>query len=417
MARIWNWQRWGRHDDLIHQSDLNGFIGKFGCPSQLRRKKEERAAGKVAYENAGGKLAVGNAAHGVIHRVLKSKLAPQVLALPDEDTMIHRVDPAHVEKAFDEEFAAEVNGRPIDWYKTNPEKIRSEALAMVNGLFEILHKHVGEVVLTESAFVYQLGGIWMTGSVDLIYRARLKNGDVSTRISFADWKTGAQRPHQIDLDHGWQSGIYGNALMSAWFVPFDAVPKVEGERHRDTVENICLEVAAAQHAVDELNLTDDDFDSVDATTPEELALQGLVERFSLRRFDEYPEHIRYVHMRDLIPYTRKQKKMLTRPEELEWMGLSAPESHQFEKGEHRGPAFYRVQRAASDTPRLLALLKAIVGSARFGHFPAAPGEMCARCKFRGPCLTDGYQPIGEEKKRLEQIQKTLDGFDGFDDDD
>ena len=412
MARVWNWQRWGRHDDLIHQSDLNKFVGKFGCPSQLRRGKEERALGKVTYENAGGKLAVGNAAHGVIHRVLKSKVAPKILALPDEHTMIHRVDPVHVEKAFDEEFAAEVNGRHIDWYKTDPDKIRGEALAMVNGLFEILHKHVGEVVLTESAFVYQLGGIWMTGSVDLIYKARLSTGEVSSRISFADWKTGAQRPHQIDLDHGWQSGIYGNALMSAWFVPFDSVPKVEGERHRDTVENICLEVAAAQHAVDELGIHNEFEPSA-----EETALLDLVERYDLRRFDEYPEHIRYVHMRDLIPYTRKQKKKLVRPEELAWHGLTAPESVQFEKGDHRGPAFYNVQRAASDTPRLLALLKAIVGSARFGHFPAAPGEMCARCKFRGPCLTDGYQPIGEEKKRLEQIQKTLDGFDGFDDDD
>ena len=48
---------------------------------------------------------------------------------------------------------------------------------------------------------------------------------VSPHLSFADWKTGAQRPHQIDLDHGWQSGIYSGALRSGYFVPFDNVPE------------------------------------------------------------------------------------------------------------------------------------------------------------------------------------------------
>ena len=410
MARLWNWQKWGSPDDLIHQSDLNGLIGKFGCPAQFRYKKEERATGGFSYENAGGKLAAGNAVHAVIHRVMRSPKAVRSMLDPDGDDLLM---PEFIERAFDQEFAREVAGRHVDWYKVDGDKWRRDCLAMLGGVFDTMHKHVAEIVLAEAAFVYQLGGVWLTGAVDLIYRARLPDGSTSPRLSFADWKTGKQRPHQIDLDHGWQSGIYGNALRSAWFVPFERVPRVEGERHRDTVEAICVRVALAQSTVDEADAGDDHI--LKATAP--AALAELVEAFGLVRFDEYPERIRYVHLQDLIPYTRKQKKKLTRPEELTWAALDEPGTVQFEAGDHRGPAWYHVNRSENDTRRLRHLIKAVVGWVRFGRFPAAPGEMCSRCKFRKPCLTDGYQPIGAEKKRLDQIQTQLDGFDGFEDDD
>lgn len=405
MTRIWNWQRWGRPEDLIHQSDLNGLIGKFGCPAQFRRKKEERITGGFAYENAGGKLAAGNAVHAVIHRVLRS---PEARALV-LDGSASELSPVSIAAAFDDEFSREVAGRPVDWYKTDPVKWRADCVAMLRGLFREMHAHVAEVVLAEAAFVYQIGGVWLTGAVDLIYRARLEDGSTSAAISFADWKTGKQRPHQIDLDHGWQSGIYGNALRSGWFVPYESVQRVEGERHRDTVERICVEVATAQSALDDARKSEREAEVLDADE----RVCDLVIQHNLKRFDEYPERIRYVHLQDLIPYTRKTKKRLDRTEELRWRGIDKPESVSFEKGDTRGPAWYWVNRSESDTRRLRHLLKSIVGWVRFGRFPAAPGEMCSRCKFRGPCLTEGYQPIGKEKKRLEQVTNLLDGFDGF----
>lgn len=400
MARVWNWQQWGKPHDLIHQSDLNGLIGKFGCPAQFRFKKEERAMGGFAYENAGGKLAAGNAVHAVIHRVMQSPAARAVVLDPNARNRIQR---DQIESAFAEEFFREVNGRPVDWYKVDGTKWKAECVEMLCGLFYEMHKHVAAVELAEAAFVYQLGGVWLTGAVDLIYRARNEDGSASDRLSFADWKTGKQRPHQIDLDHGWQSGIYGNALRSAWFVPFENVPQIPGRRHRDTVEAICVQVAQAQAALDE-----------DETPERENVLANLVNAFKLTRFDEYPEKIRYVHLQDLIPYARKTTKKLTRPEEIAWQGLAEPEKVTFEKGDRRGPAWYHVNRSEADTRRLQHLLKAMVGWVRFGRFPAAPGEMCSRCKFRGPCLTDGYKPIGNEKRRLDTIQKKLEGFDGFD---
>jgi len=105
---------------------------------------------------------------------------------------------------------------------------------------------------------------------------------------------------------------------------------------------------------------------------------------------------------------------MQRPEELEWAGFDKAGPRAYKKGEMRGPGWYRVQRAESDTPRLQHLLRKVVSTIRFGNFWAAPGEMCTRCKFRAPCLTDGYKPIGEDKKQLELLTRRFD-FDGFND--
>lgn len=412
----WDWRRWGTASDLIHQSDLNGLVGKFGCPEQFRRKKIERATeGTRTYESAGGKLSAGNAVHSVIHRILKSDRARATVLRYPLTASDQRIKPLSIAAAYDGEFESEVRGRPVDWYRTNPEKHRDDCLAMLGGLFENFSAHVGEVMLPEAAFVYPLDGLWLTGSIDLIYRARLPSGAVSPRVSFADWKTGAQRPHQIDLDHGWQSGIYAGALREAYFVPHDNVRPVEGERHRDTVERVCGEIASAwQRQIETLDprtkALATDINDARASLERVIAKHGAV------RFDEYPEQIRYVHLRDYIPYARKTARMLDRPEELVWAGLESPTKVSFAAGDWRGPAWYRVQRAESDLPRLRHLLRAVVSWVRFGRFPAAPGEMCSRCRFREPCLLDGYQPIGDEAANVERVSRAVD-FDGitFDD--
>lgn len=411
MARLWDHQKWGRCHDLIHQSDLNGLIGKFGCPQQFKRKKIERATGGFAYENAGGKLAAGNAVHAVLHRILKSEPARAVVLHHPHLPSDPRITDAAIATAYDDEFATEVAGRPVSWYKTNADKLRAECLAMLRGVLDDMHNHVAEVVLAECAFVYQLDGLWLTGAIDLLYRARV-DGEPSPHLSFADWKTGAQRPHQIDLDHGWQSGIYSGAMARGYFVPFEAVPKVEGERHRDTVERASVEIAQAWQAV--LDVPEGQtYLAAEGIEPPQYYLDDAVQRWQAVRFDEYPERIRYVHLRDYIPYARKQTKMLSRPEEISWAGLEVAAKVSFEKGDTRGPAWYHVNRAESDLPRLRSLLRAVVSWVRFGRFPAAPGEMCSRCKFREPCLLDGYQPIGDAKKQLDLVAKSLD-FDGFD---
>lgn len=399
MAKAWDWQKWGTATDLIHQSDLHGVVGKFGCLEQFKRKKEERAIeGKRAHENASGKLCAGVAVHAVLHRILRSP--PAVAAMLDPTQTFAR---STLEVAFDEEFNRERAGRPVEWHKVNGDKWRTDCVDMLEGAVANMREHVGEVVLAEAAFVYHVDGIWLTGAIDLIYRA-----PGSSAISFADWKTGAQKPHPIELDHGWQSAIYSGALRDAYFIPFENVPRVDGRAHRDVVEDVCTSLAVAlQAAIDDGAQTD-----LNGKTAHD-TVAALVAKYGARTFSEFPEKIRYVHLRDFIPYAKSGSKLVDRPEELAWHGLEAPAKVTYSKGDARGPAWYHVVRSEGDAPRLRHLLRAVVSWIRFGRFPAAPGEMCSRCKFREQCLLDGYKPIGDDKKRLAQLSKQID-FDGFD---
>ena len=406
MARAWNWQKWGSVTDPIHKSDLNGIVGKFGCLAQFKKKKIELATeGARKYEAANGKLCCGNAVHTVIHRVCKSKPAMDALKMGE---VISR---ASLEKAFREEFENERKGREVKWWGAKEDKWTSDCIDMLEGLMGDITNHVEEVVMAECGFVYELNNIWLTGAIDLLYRPKGGHG-----LAMADWKTGAQKPHQIDLDHGWEAGIYGNAVKSAWFVPFDSVEETEGVPHRIAMERACVELGKAQ---DELNKIRAQYgeESNEFTVRAEKNLSEIVSIYGARRFDDYPTRIRHVHLRDYVPYKRKSAPMMLRPEELEWAGLTEPAKYPREKGDQRGPAWYKVNRSESDTPRLSHLLKAVVSWVRFGRFPAAPGEMCTRCKFKSECLLEGYKPIGEDLRQVEMLMKKTADFDSLEDDD
>lgn len=398
----WDATQWGTWRDPIHKSDLNGIVGKFGCTEQFRRKKEERATGQRVYEKASGKLICGNATHAVIARILRSEPAREA-ALSGKITF----SASTIERAFSEEYERERAGREVDWYRDNPTKWIGEQVALLTGLINDLHNHVGKVHLVEAGFIVHLDGIWLTGMTDLVY-----SPPGSDKIALADWKTGAQKPHQIELDHGWESGIYSHAVHSGWFIPGENIAPVEGVAHRDSVEAACIEIAGAWELL-EINSKQETLPNF----PTQAAFDALCQLYGARRFAEFPWRIRHVHLRDYIPYARATKKKLTRPEELEWAQLKKPETVSFQKGDTRGPGWLHVQRSVSDIPRLRHLLSAVVQWVRFGKFVAAPGEMCSRCKFREPCLNDGYQPTGEEKVRLDLAIEGLDfdGFDGIDD--
>jgi len=416
-GKRWNWQRWGRATDLIHQSDLNGLVGKFACLEQFRRKKQERSEiGPRVYEKSGGKLTSGNAVHAVLHRILSSPPAVEAMLAPEQ-----HFARGTLERAFDEEFEKYRAGREVDWYKVDADNWRRDCVSMLEGVLETMREHVGEVVAVEAGFVYSINGAWLTGACDIIYRPP---GEAS--LALADWKTGKQKPHQIELDHGWQSGIYSGAMRHGYFVRFENIEAHEGEEHRDALERVCGELAVAwqglMDATEAASVAELDADStgeeIAAASRDEHAardeLERVVAEHHAERFEEYPSRIRYVCLQDFIPYQRKGSRLLQRPEELAWAGLPEPAKSAYEKGDRRGPGWYRVNRSEADHVRLSHLLRAVVSWIRFGRFPAAPGEMCSRCRFREPCLLDGYKPIGEERKALEKIMRTLD-FDGFED--
>lgn len=405
----WDYETWGSSRDPIHKSDLNSLVGKFGCLQQFARKKTELAEGGArTYEEANGKMCAGNAVHSVLHRLCKSPIAVEVMKHKTETISEHSLT-----IAYDEEFAKEVGGRAVSWFKTNGEKHRDECLQMIFGVVRDFRNHVDEVILAEAGFVYCVDGVWLTGAIDLLYKPVGVDG-----IGMADWKTGAQKPHQIDLDHGWEAAIYGLAVRDAWFVPFDSVTPKKDQPHRLAMEEACIQIAIAVEALEHSKSIADTRVDMKVDPPSEAAamieLDRVVCEFNAVRFDEYPERLRLVHLKDYVPYARKSNPMLSRPEELEWAGLAAPAKYPREKGDQRGPGWYRINRTAAQTPRMKHLLNAVVEWIQLGMFPAAPGEMCSRCRFREPCLVDGYKPVGRERRRLDLITKDFDGFTGLD---
>lgn len=404
MSRIWDWSQWGTWKDPIHKSDLNGIVGKFGCTEQFRRKKEERATGRRVYEKASGKLICGNAAHNVIARILRSAPACEAALHPE-----YRFPLSSIESTFEEEYENERAGREVDWYKVKPDKWKRECVQMVHGMINDIHNHVKKVVLVEAGFIYHLDGIWLTGMTDLVY---LTHND---GLGFVDWKTGAQKPHQIDLDHGWESGIYSGALERGLFVPGENIMHEDGREHRDSVEAVCIELAGLMKAAEATNGQT----VLPGVEDPSARLAELMETYGAVRFNTFPDAIRHCHLRDFIPYSRKTHKTLSRPEELAWAGLAQPEKVTFEKGDTRGPGWLHVVRSQDSITRLTRRLRSVVQWVREGLFVDAAGEMCSRCRFREPCLNDGYQPVGEEAERLNKALKVLDddAFDGFDVDD
>lgn len=387
-AAVWDHTQWGTWRDPIHKSDLNGIVGKFGCTEQFRRKKDARAshAPKV-YEKAGGKLICGNAVHAVIARVLRSPSARA--ALYTEGFQFKRVS---LETAFREEYNRERKGREVEWYKVNADKWIEDQISILEGVFADFRNHVAEVLLVEAGFIYSIDGVWVTGMTDLVYRP------VSdpTSVALADWKTGATKPHPIELDHGWEAGIYSGAIHGGYFIPGETVAEEEGREHRDSVESVCIDLAGSI-----VNEDAEKFASLSAA-------------HSVRQFNEFPKEIRHVHLRDLIPYAKKSKRLLTRPEEIAWAGLTRSDTVHFEKGDKRGPAWLHVRRKETDLPRLRHLLHAVVQWVRMGLFVAAPGELCTRCQFREPCLNTGYGLTGEEADALSAALDSLEDGGGYD---
>jgi hypothetical protein len=45
---------------------------------------------------------------------------------------------------------------------------------------------------------------------------------------------------------------------------------------------------------------------------------------------------------------------------------------------------------------------------RMGFFVDQVGDRCMRCSYAGDCLTSGYGPVGDGKKRLTQTLRALD---------
>ena len=174
----------------------------------------------------------------------------------------------------------------------------------------------------------------------------------------ADWKSGTKKPDELSLDHGYQLGLYAEALAKGTFYK---------------------------------------------GTPREF------------RVDQYPDQLFIAHLRDAVPYMKSGSKEAKHRDDLVHYGVSHGTKVAYKAGDRRGPVWYRAQRSEHDIARLRVSVRTLVSTMRMGFFLERIGDACARCAFRDACLNQGYGPEGAEKKQLDDAIRGLE-FDGFGED-
>lgn len=382
----WNFKSYGTASDPIHKSDLAGITGDYGCDRAFKYKKdalaeaaESSADGSDVEPYVTGKAAAGNAAHETIARALKNPEARKHLLAGG------KTSPESVAKVFAEEMRREVGSRELRWYRDDDAKIYAERVAMIVGLLNDLHNHVAEIVLVEAGFIVRCEGYWLSGHIDLLYRPKSN----PSALAIADWKTGSQKPSAIELDHGWEAGIYSQAVHSGHFdggLQLDVGPDATSRDRREALDRRLIAVTL-EHG--------------DGTGP-------------TPSFGQFPAQIFHVHLHDYVPYSKAGTKEVKRPEDAAFYAKPVGEKVKYAAGELRGPAWLPVRRSEQDIPRLAYQLRQVVGTVRMGRFPERVGEKCSRCAFQGPCLSTGYDLRGDDKRAARLLLNVLD-VDSFDD--
>jgi hypothetical protein len=402
----WDYRKWATLQDPAHKSHLSSLVGPHACLMQFKYDRTAELM-HVERETCSGKTEMGSAVHEAIARALRNEtLRDSILAGKPASS------PERVHAVILEEFDKATAGREVRWYgKSEREKALSEAAAMVLGLFADMHRYVAKVELVEAGFIVKLGELWLEGHTDLIYRPAAD----PTQLAFTDWKTGATKPHQIKLDHGYESGFYAHALAEGTFLP-------------TTVVDLWRELANQERIAD-VPLDPWDAIAIGKATSERTAMHLALRAVAKKRedtgvlvegavrFERFPEVIRLTHLRDYIPYAKKGDKAITRPEDLEFWSRTLGREVQpgdkikYESGQWRGGAWLDVKRRADDVTRLEKMLRSVVSWIRFGRFVAVADEMCTRCPYRGPCLTSGYELDKDDAKQLREALRGIDTSD------
>lgn len=379
----WNYRRFGTIDFPIHKSHLNTITGTHGCPKRFQYEQDAMHGG--AQRDSGDRgiisasLACGSAAHETLARALSNpEVRAAVLAGAGAVTR------GRVRATFWEELETELGGRQLEWNGASDD----DYIDMVHGALNLLHQYASEIVLLEAGFTLELDGIHFAGHTDLIYRPRW----ASDRLALGDWKTGKTKPDPIELNHGWESGIYSAAMRFGTFlgrehVAFERTP--DGQWVGTCMGCSVVRSTHWQAERDALELGLQQL-AMGATHP------GTVS------FGEFPAEIHHIHLRDYIPYKKAGKKAAKRAEDIAHYGLQTAGEVRYEAGQYRGPAWLPVRRDETEVPRLKHRLRTVVGTVRMGRFLDLVGERCNRCPFKLQCLNNGYAPQGEELARLTQ---------------
>jgi hypothetical protein len=408
----WPHKQYGSIPDPIHKSHLNELTGEYGCPRRFRYQRDaEHAAmrgdpdptGRVAPTGAtrvNAALACGTAVHETIARALNNAAAREDLLSPraaDHSLLVGGVELGdRVRRTFEHELRIAADGRELDFGKESPDDMVRGRIAMIVGVLRALHRYVRRVIAVEPGFICELEGVWYSGHIDLVYEpVDGAPGDVA----ICDWKTGASKPHAIELAHGWEAGVYSLACLQGGFLPREAVtltkhdgtwcgrvdfgdapPVVEHRPTRWQAERDALESALKYMAAPDAPAHPTAF-----------------------RVGRYPKRVYHVHLHDYVPYQKAGTKQAKRAEDLDWYGIQPGDSTtvKYVAGDLRGPAWLPVELHEHDVRRLAHRTRNVVGTVRMGRFVDLVREHCQRCPFARDCLTDGYAARGDELAALE----------------
>jgi hypothetical protein len=389
----WDYRRYGSATDPVHKSHLNSIVGgDYGCPRKFRYEMDAKAEGVPGLEELpeiSGKAAAGTAAHETIARALgNEELCARLL---EGKGGIAATAVAHV---FMQEFEREVGGRSVQWYQADESETLKERVTMITALLSDLHKYVAKVELLEAGFIVQVGKVWLSGHVDIVYRPRSN----PERIAMGDWKTGANKPSSIELDHGWEAGVYSAAVHHGRWLPRGAIRMVGS-----TATLLSHSVTHPSRYIAEREVMERSL--IDVARELESERGGGDAWIQTMGFNEFPTEIYTVHMADYVPYKKAGTKLVKRAEDLQHYGYERPTTHRFEAGHTRGPAWLPVKLSEYDMPRLEARLANVVGMIRMGRFVDNVGDRCLHCSYKDDCLTGGYAPRGDERKQLELALK------------
>jgi len=397
----WDYRRYGSAIDPIHKSALNDITGDWGCPTRYRYQRDAEASGTtrdVMLAPVRGDAACGTATHETVARALNNPVSrDRILTGPGA------VSAADIRRVLVHELESEIGPRRVEWYDNDRDTMIADRVAMIVGLFDNMYKYVAEVVLVEPAFVMRIGTHWLQGHIDLVYRPR---GAPIGEVALADWKTGAMRPDQIELDHGWEAGIYSTALHSGYLLPREALAVTYDVDSKEWTAS--LGMFAVTHPSKYIA---ERMCSERALTGAAVAMQthGNASLTShLRTLGRFPSEIYHVHLADYVPYKRAGKKKAERPEDLKFYQRSMPGQVAYVAGDTRGPAWLPVKISEHDIPRVEHRLRNIVGMIRMGRFIDQVGDRCKRCPFAKDCLTTGYALRGDEAKAVERVLKGVD---------
>lgn len=377
----WDYRRFGTAADPIRQSALGAFASQDGCGRRYRYERDAEVAGiERERQTAHWRPTIGTAVHAVIERALCRE--PMVSAVLEG----RLPSPQRVDVVLGEELERAAEGRPIDWADASEHLERVTGRWMVLGALRTVSERAQRIVAVEAPFLVELDGYTMSGTIDLAYEPR--GVEAGSAIAMADWKTGERKPHQVVLDHGYQTSIYSHALARGvlW-------PGTERETrlglHPEAIHIVHLR-SYANHERTRAVLS---AVRESSDTSKELAVR--VARLGW----PVSTHAIAGALRALAEDGLVTKKRVGK--DTIW---SATETD-------REPAadaiWLESRRRPDDVARLRVSLKTIVGTVRMGRFGEQLGEQCGRCPFRRECLGDGHVSTATTA----QLERALAGLD------